>query len=528
MRRTVALGAAVVLLVSGCTKGTSQPAPSLSRGSSGHGTVQIRPEAPPTGAQLHYGTTIGNLPGITYQPAVVVLGGGASSIRSADGSGYVWTIDGSAPGASDLHVGSIMVATTFATGRVLAIKDVAGGDKQVVLGPVALTDVIQDGHFSTGSPVPITGPRYYSMPSDPAATQPFADSDATHDPHTMHDASYHSLFAGKHPPIPKPTQLPSNLPTSVPSSIPTSVPSSLPSEAHTGGSTGVKLPVPKVSAPPTHSGDFTFSPRCCSPDVGMHVTYNSADGRMDADLGFSMATPKLSANIDIDRHGIKDASVNLTGAAALYYKFEAATRNVNGNVPHELFNVPVVVTIPATPFAITLSQTVSLSIQLAGQAVLQSHARYDITGRLGFGYTRGKGFHDYKPSFTTTQSGLDNALSLGVSVNAMALVYHAKLTVGFGVPGVTVGPFVGVDAGLSIAKDGSPPQTSLKEGCVIGAVAVTGYYGVGYVIAKPIARVINLFLSVFNAKPIAPSDGLRSKDFGLWGEGPSQRCPGRK
>ena len=51
--------------------------PAARAGGKGSGpTLQLRAATRPTGAQLRYGTTIGRLPGVTYQPDVVVLGGG--------------------------------------------------------------------------------------------------------------------------------------------------------------------------------------------------------------------------------------------------------------------------------------------------------------------------------------------------------------------------------------------------------------------------------------------------------------------
>ena len=169
-RRRVALMCAPLMIVGACTGGGHSDSASTGAGGGGP-VVQLRPSAPPTGAQLAYGQSIGHIPGVTYQPDVVVIGGGASSIRAADGSGLIWTIDGSAPGAGSLHVGSIMVASTLASGRVLQVRNVAGGNRQVVLGPVTLTDVIKDGDFATDGAVALSDPLDYTYPSDPSAQQ---------------------------------------------------------------------------------------------------------------------------------------------------------------------------------------------------------------------------------------------------------------------------------------------------------------------------------------------------------------------
>ena len=79
-----------------------------------------------------------NSTGADYQPDVVVVGGGAAAIRSASSNGLIWTIAKNAPGADKLKVGSVMLLTSIATGRVAAIHD--DGDSRVVtLAPVNLT-----------------------------------------------------------------------------------------------------------------------------------------------------------------------------------------------------------------------------------------------------------------------------------------------------------------------------------------------------------------------------------------------------
>src|SRR5712692_4353839 len=62
-------------------------------------------------ATLRYGYAPIASRAITYQPDVVIVQGGARSIRSASANGLVWTIDGSAPGADQVRVGKVMFVT---------------------------------------------------------------------------------------------------------------------------------------------------------------------------------------------------------------------------------------------------------------------------------------------------------------------------------------------------------------------------------------------------------------------------------
>ncbi|WP_375479073.1 hypothetical protein [uncultured Jatrophihabitans sp.] len=511
---------ALVLLCActgGQSKSSSSPAPGTGGGVSG-GVVQLRSAATPTGAQLHYGTTIGHIPGVTYQPDVVVIGGGASSIRSAEGSGYVWTVDGSAPGASKLRVGSIMMATTLATGRVLAIKDVAGGGWQVVLGPVALTDVIRDGKFTTTTPIAIANPLAYTFPSDPTARQ-IVDTDAPVRPRSFQERSLTGagLVSGKNPPKPPLSKIPTE--------IPTEIPSELPSEGSANGSTGITLPQPTGQPTPIKEGDVTLTPSCCSP-IHVLVNYQGENGRMRGDLGVDVGKPEIKASVTIGGSHLLDASVKLYDAAAVFFDFEAATRNVDGNKPRTIFRLPVEFTIPVTPFSVSVSFNLSMSIQLAGQAALSSHAKYALDGPIGVAYTGGD-LKTFTPTVKTVTSVSKSAFSAGVSVNAISLAFNASLSIGFGVPGLHVGPYVGITASLAFDKDGSPPPTSLTLGCSDAKVLVTGVVGVGYSISKSIAKVINFFLKVLNVKPIKPSAGPRWP-FTIWNPEESQQCMKRK
>jgi hypothetical protein len=113
-----------------------------------------------TGSERRFGGAITNYTGVDYQPAVVIIGGGAKAIRAESADGLTWTINRNASGASELRVGKIMLATTLASGRVLKLTP-AGPNLRVVLGPVAITDVIRDGDFESSGPISLSQPLAY-------------------------------------------------------------------------------------------------------------------------------------------------------------------------------------------------------------------------------------------------------------------------------------------------------------------------------------------------------------------------------
>ncbi|MFD0788207.1 hypothetical protein ACFQZ8_30210, partial [Micromonospora azadirachtae] len=121
----------VLLLTAGCT-GASRSGPG--------------DEDPWSEAALRYGLAPVPNPDVTFQPDVVIVGGGGRSIRSVTADGLTWRIDGKAEHADEVAVGKVMFVTGRSVGRVLHLER-DGGDLLVTMGPVTLTEVIRDGTF---------------------------------------------------------------------------------------------------------------------------------------------------------------------------------------------------------------------------------------------------------------------------------------------------------------------------------------------------------------------------------------------
>jgi hypothetical protein len=474
---------------------TSKNSPAAAKGSSA--PILVSGTRTPTGKELAYGTSAGTIPGAVYQPDVVVIGGGASAIHSADSTGLDWTIDGSAPGASRLAVDKIMVATSFATGRVLALKKV-GSDLLVTLGPVSLTDVFYTLHVSSSSAVALQSPMAYSYPGSPLG-QPVDDGSVTTgsaEPSVAKSAGGSQLHI-------EPAFAPSVTPSGV----------------------SIALPGPTVTPKAVNQGEFSLTPICCSPE-GVRIGYSTPTGRMAATVQINQGQPLLDFRIDIDFGGLQQAVFELHGPRSIEFQFDAATKNVSGNYKSPTLEIPLsyVFFLGSVPFTVTLTQSIFGSIQLAGQAAFSTTGEYTINGGLGFRYTRAGGLKYDKPTFSTQLSALKNAASLSVGINAVSLGYGITLSVGIGVPGFNAGPYFHIGAKLVIDKDGSPPQTSLTAGCADAAVYIAGNFGVGYRIPDVVTKIVNSFLSLLNAKPIQGTGGFNSPSYPLWNPGKSQLC----
>ncbi len=89
---------------------------------------------------------------VQLQPDVVIVGGGASIVRSVSDDSTVWTIDASAPHADELAVGKVMFLTSNGLGRITSL-DRTGNDLAVSLSPVDLTDVVSEGTITVDEPI---------------------------------------------------------------------------------------------------------------------------------------------------------------------------------------------------------------------------------------------------------------------------------------------------------------------------------------------------------------------------------------
>ena len=148
---TVAIG--VAALMAGCGSGDAKKPPAATGSFRGPGGITrlVRPSEL-TAAERKYGLAPTPSPSVTYQPDVVIIGGGAEVIRAASPNGIQWTIDGGAPGMDAVQPGKVIFVTSRAVGRVLA-RQSAGRDVVVTLGPVDIPEVVKNADISLHEPI---------------------------------------------------------------------------------------------------------------------------------------------------------------------------------------------------------------------------------------------------------------------------------------------------------------------------------------------------------------------------------------
>jgi len=125
-----------------------------------------------TPAEQKYGLAPDRHADVTYRPDVVVVGGGADSVRSADADGLTFTLDPSAPHIADPAVGKVMVLTDQSSGRILDIQHTAAG-VVVTLAPVPLGEVFKNAHLTFNVPI---SPDQLAIDPDPGPAGDVADN----------------------------------------------------------------------------------------------------------------------------------------------------------------------------------------------------------------------------------------------------------------------------------------------------------------------------------------------------------------
>ena len=492
---TVALLAAT-LATAGCTQKTATSEPAL-RAVTVSGMTTLH------GPELLYGASAVRTSSFVYQPDVIFIGGGARAIVAASADGMTWTFRGNAPGVDEIQTGKVVLATSFAAGRVLATKRV-GNDLQVVIGPAALTEIIRDGEIRSSQPIALVGYQAYSTPDQPGletdTPSDAAPSDGTAAGGTG-DLSGSATTTTADPASGDPT----TTETSGGSAAGPTHERLAATVAH--GALGANpLPPPASSIPEMDVANWHVQPSCCS-DANLHVGYDHNGARVQGTAALGFTKPTVDFSLKIGGAKVLSASARLSGAAHLGFNIFAAVQSSAADFHGGRIQVPVDLDIPVPvgglPMTIGIHQLFSVSLGLSGAASLSTTGDYALDGALGFSVT-GSSASLEKPRLPTTKSALDNILSVAVAPQALGFAYGVKLSIGVGPPGFNAGIWYQVNAALDLADSGSqedPLQGTSLVACKTVALAVAGKYGVGYSVPSLVASAVNLFLRAFTNSP---------------------------
>ncbi|MFC5503513.1 hypothetical protein ACFPJ4_14790 [Lysinimonas soli] len=447
------------------------------------GSVGGAPSDPRSGGGLAYGLAPQPDKGTTFQADVVLVDGGASSVRSVTADGLTWTLSPSAGGISDLKPGRVMFLTDRGVGRVVAVRTTSAG-VAVTIGPVDLTGVIRDGDFASQGAVPITNPVVHS-----AAGAFWAD------PELQRQAG-----------------------------VAQGTGADLPAVA-TRGSASAGLPRPPSPAAivadtvKATTGSFNLTGSCCGNGPGVSLAYDKNGLSMAGRVALDMERPTADFALKISGGTASAAALTVRGAAGISAKLSATAQPnaaIHGFSPplgmDFDFSVPVGVFF-GVPLNLVVSQRFTMEVNIPGQAHLDAVGKIKLGSSLGFRYADKK-FSNTTSASLDTSASLTATNSIAVGISYAAFDYNVRFTVGLGYLGFVAGVYLALGAHV-LATVGAPIGFNVAQGAqdpIEHCKSVQGElwadYGVGYTIPTPVATLVNYFLEAFHSTPISTSGGL--------------------
>ena len=421
---------------------------------------------------------------VTYQPDVVMPGGGAESIRSVSANGMTYTIDGHAAHVHDLKPGKIMFVSSRGVGRVLGVRDV-GSDVAVTIGPITVTDLIRkaDIHFK--------GPLDLSQVI------------ASVDPHVVDVPA--PLGPGKNGAAIPPTSTTLAPPEPVQGAM------GLPG-LHGVPTPPMTLPASAPSIPSVPIKDFQTYPLNGTDGFGYEVRYDKGGTKVFGYVTVYLDSPRIVADLVVTPRGIQTATISLIGAAGIRFSFAAGSaKGINGNI-HYMLPLPVSFHIPiyalGIPFDVSFNQVLSIdSAFSAKDATIRFEGDYAFGGPITVGYSHGKFGVTAPLSFHVRKSLLPSIQGPSVGINSFVMAYGIRALVGLGAGGFAFGPYVMLNNSIALINGSDLAIVKCKGATYLMNLG----YGIGYQMPIPVVKVINFFLHALNLREISASGGTPPK-----------------
>jgi hypothetical protein len=413
-------------------------------------------------AEQKYGIAPTPDPNIEYQPDVVLVGGGADSVRSQDGNGFIWTIDANAARAGDLAPGKIMFLTNRAVGRVLGVRK-DGGNLVLVLGPVDLVEVVRKADIHIADmPIDFEEAIPYTLPDLPAPVVSLA-----------------------HLALPAPAAIP--------------VMFGPPKDISPDAQTPAAPPTPDVS----NLVNFKTEPFANKYGIGMRATTDAGGLKVDTDVGLHLSAPKITVHIHITSGGgVEEATINLSGAAGLTWNFKAGTdvglrANVSGILtPNTDFSIPVGGA-GGLPIAVTVRQRFEIKTALGVRnSTLIANGDYTFKGSFKIGYTGGQWMVAAPAEFHQKANIAETGHGVSLGVSGINLGHAVKVIAGIGVAGFAAGPYFTFFSAVGLERSSDAGVLA----CTYAPIKLDMNGGVGYVIPQSVTSAINFILRKLNIK----------------------------
>jgi hypothetical protein len=446
---------ALAILVGACGSAAVSPASSsTATGATPGSTAATTPAMNADDALRTYGYGPSANPAVTFQPDVVVVGGGPASIRWASEDGHTWAIDPAAPGADKLQINSVMLLTSRAVGRVLDIQD-QGGSRIVTLGPVQLTELFSRASFDLAQPVDLGSMAYQAYPETATdVTTPSSSGSSNAAAGLTGDGA-----------SPSPGAL------TVPTVRFASYRGAGGGDSTTLSDTTVKQLPPTSEACPeiTLSLKWIIKP-CANPEeISLGVDYNFGAGngaeglKFGGTIIFHTEAAELHAKVDVENGSLSNPTVVLSGIKGVDVNLGAGAAEGAKDDGKFRFEIPIEVEEPIPPSPATLGIPLNLVLEfkllvevaLSGNnSTLEAGASYQLDGDLGV-----EDGQAVAPKLTVKKSILDSISGITLGPGGVVFAAKFKLHFGVGTEGFIAGPYATTTFSVGVSKGsvlGSP------------------------------------------------------------------------
>lgn len=483
----IRLAVVSLLLVGVAVVGCRQEPPAVQRSA---GPPRVLHQHELTEAEKRYGHSPEPAAAVTYQPDVVMLPAGADAIRAVSADGLVWTLDPHARDVEQVQPGKVLVLTSRAAGRVLGIQRANAG-VQVVLGPVEITEVVQDGQFTFDQAVDFDQALSFPAPDvfDPAIAL---------DPLTASAARRPGLFPALGTPCPPPFR---PIAPFVEAAARTDCPAD-----------GTAVGFAALGQTTVHR--FTLTPLVGARGVGVRIASDTGGVHFLGEAVVYLDKPRLRFDLDIRGGKVVLCEVQLHGAAGLLLTFESASPGPMAANINERRYLPVDFSLPVSglgvPFAVTVRQIFQLQTAFTSSGPLRARLYYTLRGGLRAGYRDGR-WSMGGPAGVTPQEDVDSFLSsmqgATIGVTGMVMTHQMNVMVGIGAFGFLTGPYGFLNSSVAVARGSGIGILQGPLTCRQATLSMGVGAGVGYQVPEPVAGAINAVLRTLNIQEKLQSAG---------------------
>jgi hypothetical protein len=372
---------------------------------------------------------------VTYQPDVVIVGGGADSVVAKSDDGLVYTIDDGADRIDHVEVGKVMYVTSRVVGRVLEVEEVDRGIN-VTLGPVELTEIFEDAHFEFSGPVDIASGGAVVTPELVDLSTPIGPSA----PENQRDDAPEE-------------ESPSTTESAAPGTI------VLPEVRFIAGEQEAPSRGRELTTKFT-SGNFTVEAYVKSSGYGAKIGHKANGMALQFDFGIR-GTPQVTTDLTIEHGKLTNGGFDISGLTGVSVGVVGASESgQRGNFGNRI-EFPVEFVFPlqqsGIPAQFIYKDRVIIETAFSAKnSTLEGRGDYTLSGSLGFDVADGK-IKLHAPTVAVKDSFLQSLSGIGVGYASVVVAFQQKLLLGFGIPEAAVGPF----GSLTMAVTGTAGPTGV-------------------------------------------------------------------